>query len=96
MIKFTAENLQYSPGDVLMIKPQNSDKAVNKFFEMFNDRREEICENYIINVNKRFDDMPVPYALQVPVNFRTIVKEYFDLNVSQVFYVLNAKFFHFC
>lgn len=65
-----------------MIKPKNSDKAVKNFFDLFNERKMEVSENFVINVTKKFSDMPVPYALQEPISFHSIVKEYFDLNVS--------------
>lgn len=64
-----------------MIKPRNCDKTVDTFFEIFNDRIDEINENHFISVTKRFTDMPVPYALQKELTLRDVVKEYFDLNV---------------
>ncbi|XKL63323.1 hypothetical protein PGB90_005687 [Kerria lacca] len=81
LIKFTSENLHYTSGDVLMIRPRNSIKTVQQFFDIFSERKNEIKEDVIIRVIEKYPDMPVPFALQKPVKLRTIVEQYWDLNM---------------
>lgn len=83
-MKFSlTENLYYVPGDVLSVMPVNSEEAVREFFKLFSDRQNDINENTIIRVNERYADMPVPDCLQGGyLHLKTLVKEYWNLNVS--------------
>ncbi len=74
--------MHYIPGDVLTIKPKNSNEAVQRFFNLFLDRNYEINENVVVSVTEVYSDMPVPYSLQKPFHLRTVVQNYWDLNVS--------------
>lgn len=83
-MKFTLENLHYDPGDVLIVRPQNSDEAVERFFELFQHRKKDFNENSVISVSKNIKNIFIPPALEEPVAFKNVVKEYFDLNVGMV------------
>ncbi|XP_065214523.1 NADPH-dependent diflavin oxidoreductase 1-like [Planococcus citri] len=94
LMKFTLENLNYDPGDVLVVRPQNSDQAVNYFFELFKNRKDDFNENSVVNVSKNIENIFIPPALDKPVAFKNVIKEYFNLDTMPRRYTLEI-FWHF-
>ncbi|XP_050533690.1 NADPH-dependent diflavin oxidoreductase 1 [Daktulosphaira vitifoliae] len=92
---FVESNFKYTSGDVLMLRPVNSEVAVNNFFKLFE-------ENKVLNINthsmlsiiQKSHDMPVPYNLSKPFSLYHCVKNYWDLNVIPNRYVFQLLF-HF-
>lgn len=84
LLKFEYEdNLKYSPGDVVMVRPVNSEKSIEHFFQLFKDnKRMKLNSMTELNVTQHCDDMPVPYNLCKPFTVYQCAKYYWDLNVS--------------
>ena len=83
LIQFTAPEMQYSPGDVLVVCPHNLLENVDQLFGLLSvgsDRR--LCPDTVIQVTERDSDAPVPLALRHPLTLRSCAEEYWDLNVS--------------
>jgi len=83
LIQFSAPEVQYSPGDVLMVCPYNSLENVDQLFGLLSvgsDRR--LCPDTVIQVTERDSDAPVPLALRHPLTLRRCAEQYWDLNVS--------------
>jgi len=83
LIQFSAPEVQYSPGDVLMVCPQNSLENVDQLFGLLSvgfDRR--LCPDTVIQVTERDSDASVPLALRHPLTLRRCAEQYWDLNVS--------------
>lgn len=79
------KSLQYSPGDVLMLVPQNSEKNVQLLFDIINKERsgsEVIDPNTLVRVSEKDGDLPVPETLRHPIRLLECAKKYWDLNVS--------------
>ncbi|XP_050436997.1 NADPH-dependent diflavin oxidoreductase 1 [Adelges cooleyi] len=84
LIKFeyTENSLKYSPGDVLMVRPVNSENAVNSFFELMKENlKTELNRNSMMTVVQQSPDMPVPYNLSKPFTLYQCAKNHWDLNI---------------
>ncbi|VVC36307.1 Riboflavin synthase-like beta-barrel,Flavoprotein pyridine nucleotide cytochrome [Cinara cedri] len=84
LLKFecTDQNVKYFPGDVLMVRPVNSEKSVNNFFDLFKENKKmKLDPTTILSVTQRSNDMPVPYNLCKPFTLFQCAKYYWDLNI---------------
>jgi len=84
--------ITYSPGDVVMIQPHNSEENVNKFFEVFNhlDRNQKL----VIKPNNSETKLPLPWILEMPFSLENCVRHYWDLQCipRRYFFELLGKF----
>ena len=84
--------ITYSPGDVAMIQPHNSEENVDKFFEVFHhlDRNQKL----ILKPNSSETKMPLPWILKMPFTLESCVRHYWDLQCvpRRYFFELLAKF----
>lgn len=81
--EYSENSIKYSPGDILMVRPVNSETSVKRFFQLFqNNKKLNVDPTTIINVTQRSDDMPIPYNLSKPFTLYQCAKYYWDLNVN--------------
>nr|CAD7392239.1 unnamed protein product [Timema cristinae] len=90
LIEFSAPDLNYSPGDVLMVQPHNLKSSVAELFTMLADSvRTSLSPDTIITVTEREPDMPVPHVLNQPITLGQCAQQYWDLNATP-----HRYFFH--
>lgn len=77
LIKFKAPNVTYSPGDVLYIRPKNSEAQVEKFFTVLIDHGVKIHPNMVVKVSEK--EIKVPTVLEQTLTLRQIAEQYWDL-----------------
>ncbi|XP_055323259.1 NADPH-dependent diflavin oxidoreductase 1 [Sitodiplosis mosellana] len=80
LISFNSDNLHWQPGDVLVVRPQNSDAQVDELFEIFKEYDFDFGPNTIIKLSEIDAEMPVPDYLNIPLPLKTIAKQLWDLN----------------
>ncbi|KAK9502323.1 hypothetical protein O3M35_011116 [Rhynocoris fuscipes] len=89
--------LNYDPGDVVLIMPQNSSSSVENFLALLssNDRRIErrLHPETVIKVNQLHSDMPVPDCLSKPFTLADCAQNYWDLNVIPRRYLFEVLAF---
>ncbi|CAD6241877.1 GSCOCT00009352001.2-RA-CDS [Cotesia congregata] len=71
-------NIDYEPGDVIYLRPENSLQQIDNFFELLKQHNIPINKNTIIKLNKK--EIKIPYILEEPVKLEQLVKYYWDLN----------------
>jgi sulfite reductase alpha subunit-like flavoprotein len=86
LIQLLAPELQYSPGDVLMVCPQNAPEKVDQFFGLLSHGSGGTLDpGAVIHIMEKDSDAPVPLALKHPLTLRKCAEQYWDLNVSMTF-----------
>uniref|UniRef100_A0A1B6DR54 NADPH-dependent diflavin oxidoreductase 1 n=3 Tax=Clastoptera arizonana TaxID=38151 RepID=A0A1B6DR54_9HEMI len=85
LIRLNCES-KYIPGDVVVIRPQNSPNAVKHLLEMLSPI---ISPDAILYINECDSDMPVPLALAKPISLVRCAQEYWDLNAVPKRYVFQ-------
>lgn len=81
--EYSEDSIKYSPGDVLMVRPVNSDTSVDNFFQIIKgNKRLTLNPATVLSVTQRSNDMPVPYNLCKPFTLYQCAKHYWDLNVN--------------
>ncbi|OAD53173.1 NADPH-dependent diflavin oxidoreductase 1 [Eufriesea mexicana] len=78
LIKLKSDNINYQPGDVVYIRPKNSQKQVEKFFKILNDNNVQLNPNMLIQITKK--EIKVPTVLCQTLTLYQIVEQYWDLN----------------
>ncbi|XP_011196040.2 NADPH-dependent diflavin oxidoreductase 1 [Zeugodacus cucurbitae] len=73
-------NVKWNAGDVLDLRPTNSDEQVQTFFELVKEHNLEFNENTVVKLETVYDDMPVPLAYAHPVNIGMLAKYIWDLS----------------
>ncbi|XP_025204931.1 NADPH-dependent diflavin oxidoreductase 1 [Melanaphis sacchari] len=80
--EYSENSINYLPGDVLMVRPVNSETSVNIFFQLLNDNKNmKLNPTTVLNVTQCSDDMPIPYNLSKPFTLYQCAKYYWDLNI---------------
>eukprot|EP00112_Aurelia_sp_Birch-Aquarium-sp1_P018730 Seg4510.1 transcript_id=Seg4510.1/GoldUCD/mRNA.D3Y31 product="NADPH-dependent diflavin oxidoreductase 1" protein_id=Seg4510.1/GoldUCD/D3Y31 len=76
LIKFdiTGSEISYSPGDVVMIQPENIEKVVEEFISLLKLNPEET-----VIISKNDPDCSIPNLLKDPITIHDLVKKYFDI-----------------
>jgi len=76
LIKFdiSGSNISYTPGDVVMIQPENIESVVDEFIQLLN-----LDENKILVISKQDKDTTLPSCLKNPISTREVVRKYFDI-----------------
>ncbi|XP_069679042.1 NADPH-dependent diflavin oxidoreductase 1 [Periplaneta americana] len=96
LIQLSAPELQYYPGDVLMVCPHNASERVDEFFELLSHGSDERLKDpdAVIQVTQKDADAPVPQALQHPLTLRKCAQQYWDLNTvpRRYFFYLLSRF----
>jgi sulfite reductase alpha subunit-like flavoprotein len=83
LIALSAPEVQYSPGDVLMVCPHNAADKVDHFFGLLSSSSDaRLRPDTVIEVVQKDSDAPVPLALKRPLTLRKCAEQYLDLNVS--------------
>ncbi|XP_017136243.1 NADPH-dependent diflavin oxidoreductase 1 [Drosophila miranda] len=77
-----SEYLSWEPGDVLDLQPQNSDEAVNTFFELLREHRLNFDETTAVEVLATYPDMPLPRAFAAPITLVQAAKYVWDLSAK--------------
>ncbi|KAL1138646.1 hypothetical protein AAG570_008708, partial [Ranatra chinensis] len=85
------EKINYSPGDVLMVRPHNRRQAVNHLMTLLggDSRKPFLNGETVLKISPRDPDMPVPDALKHPLNLHTLATSYWDLNAIPRRYVFQ-------
>uniref|UniRef100_A0A1B6IAI2 NADPH-dependent diflavin oxidoreductase 1 n=3 Tax=Homalodisca liturata TaxID=320908 RepID=A0A1B6IAI2_9HEMI len=74
-------SLSYSPGDVVMIRPQNLPESTEQLLEILkNHNLHCLRPDTMLTILSKDDDMPVPPALSHPVTVHQCAQLYWDLN----------------
>ncbi|KAJ9585199.1 hypothetical protein L9F63_003002, partial [Diploptera punctata] len=79
LIEMAAPDVEYSPGDVLMVCPHNAPDKVDQFFTLLNSN--EMNANMLIEVKSKDNDIPVPVILQKCLTLRKCAEQYWDLSI---------------
>ncbi|XP_070532421.1 NADPH-dependent diflavin oxidoreductase 1-like [Ptychodera flava] len=74
-LDITGSNISYSPGDVVMIEPQNLPDMVDEFLEHL-----QLDPDKLVTLQQNDPDIPIPYQLPQPCSIRHLVTHYFDIN----------------
>ena len=78
LIKLKTPGVEYFPGDVLHLRPKNSEEQVNKFFKVLNDNNVFLDPNLMIHVSEK--EIKVPNVLKQDLKLKDIVEQYWDLS----------------
>ncbi|XP_024940273.1 NADPH-dependent diflavin oxidoreductase 1 isoform X4 [Cephus cinctus] len=78
LIKLQAEGLDYTPGDVLYVRPKNSPEQVQKFFTVLNDHGVNAYPNMVIRVTGK--EIKVPSVLTRDLTLQEVAEQYWDLS----------------
>ncbi|XP_018422764.1 PREDICTED: NADPH-dependent diflavin oxidoreductase 1 [Nanorana parkeri] len=71
----TGSGIQFSPGDVVMIQPQNSQQDVEKFCALL-----RLDPNKVFFLEHQDSDMPLPPQLPQPCTVYHLVEKYLDIH----------------
>ncbi|XP_031633473.1 NADPH-dependent diflavin oxidoreductase 1 [Contarinia nasturtii] len=94
LISFKSDLLNWQPGDVLVVRPNNSDEQVDELFDIFNEHNFEFGADTIVQLHEIDAEMPVPDFLKAVLPLKTIAKQLWDLNAvprQHVFKVLSLN-----
>lgn len=78
LIKFYTDNVKYAPGDVLYVRPKNSAKQVDNFFDLLKEHGIKLHRTSVIRVTEK--EIRVPTVLRKPLTLGEIVEQYWDLS----------------
>ncbi|XP_056647644.1 NADPH-dependent diflavin oxidoreductase 1 isoform X1 [Diorhabda sublineata] len=79
LIKLKCENQQYSPGDVVVLRPRNLKWKIQEFYDVLTTNGVKITPETKITVEQNDPTMTVPEVLTQEVTFEELCSEYFDL-----------------
>ncbi|EDX09703.1 GD14092 [Drosophila simulans] len=71
-----------NPGDVLDVQPQNSDDAVQTFFDLVREHNLNFDESTVVEVSSAHRDMPLPIAYSNPLSLLQAAKFVWDLSAK--------------
>ncbi|XP_073968391.1 NADPH-dependent diflavin oxidoreductase 1 [Rhodnius prolixus] len=84
-LPFESTPLNYDPGDVVLVMPQNSPASVEKFLALLSseDRsaQKRLLPETVLQLSKLHMDMPIPESLKKPFTLSDCALNYWDLNV---------------
>lgn len=77
LVKFdiTNSNMSYSPGDVVVIMPQNSTESVKEFIDHM-----KLKDNNFFHIEQQDKDISLPVTLPQPCSVQYLVQHYLDIN----------------
>ena len=89
----TGSSLTYSPGDVAMIQPQNSDENVDLFFQVF---ANQLDRNQFVSLEANWPETILPPEWILPSRFKLeeCARRWWDLSCTprRTFFQLLARF----
>lgn len=78
LIKFRSDNINYQPGDIVYVRPKNSQEQIEKFFDVLNDNNVQLTPDMLIQVTEK--EIKVPNVLNQILTLYQIVEQYWDLS----------------
>lgn len=78
LIKFTCDNVNYAPGDILYVRPKNSREQVTNFFNLLNDHQIPLARETLVSVREK--EIKVPSTLKQILTLEEIAEQYWDLS----------------
>ncbi|XP_055848623.1 NADPH-dependent diflavin oxidoreductase 1 [Episyrphus balteatus] len=72
-------NSTWNPGDVLQVRPCNSDEKVDELFEILGEHNLPFNKNTVVELKQNHEDLPVPLPYQHPVTLGLLAKYVWDL-----------------
>lgn len=78
-ITFTKKSVNWSPGDVVYVRPHNSPEDVDRLFELFQEHNMKLNKSTVVLVQEIDSEMPVPAILRKPLPLERIAQQYWDL-----------------
>lgn len=92
-LPFESTPLNYDPGDVVLVMPQNSPASVEKFLALLSseDRsaQKRLLPETVLQLSKLHMDMPIPESLKKPFTLSDCALNYWDLNVSYFYFMVD-------
>lgn len=79
LIKLKTNGQEYKPGDIVVLRPKNSDAMIKEFQNILQMNGVDIHPKTLFKVSEKLPDMPVPTPLTQEVTFQDLCREYFDL-----------------
>ncbi|XP_063707356.1 NADPH-dependent diflavin oxidoreductase 1 [Culicoides brevitarsis] len=79
-IRLEKQDLNWLPGDVACIRPQNSKESLKKLFDLFDENNLGLRRDTVISVTEVDSELPVPSYLAKSMTLETIATKYWDLN----------------
>lgn len=76
----TPEDLNWTPGDVLQVQPQNSQKQIEEFFAWAREHNLNFSPDTLVEITSNFDDMPLPKCYRQPITVRELATYIWDLS----------------
>ncbi|KAL0122246.1 hypothetical protein PUN28_007176 [Cardiocondyla obscurior] len=78
LIKIQADDIKYNPGDVIYIRPKNTEEQVKRFFDILHEHDIKLYPCTMIQVSEK--EIKVPFVLKQNLTLKEIVEQYWDLN----------------
>ncbi|KZC12155.1 NADPH-dependent diflavin oxidoreductase 1 [Dufourea novaeangliae] len=78
LIKLKSDNINYQAGDVVYVRPKNSNQQIDKFFNVLSSNNVQLDPDMRIQVSEK--EVKVPAVLKQTLTLRQIVEQYWDLN----------------
>ncbi|XP_037945480.1 NADPH-dependent diflavin oxidoreductase 1-like, partial [Teleopsis dalmanni] len=83
LLSFThSKDVNWQPGDVLQLRPCNSDANVSAFFELIKEHNINFNANTIIELSTIYEDMPLPEIYAQPISVGMLAKYVWDLTAK--------------
>lgn len=87
LLKFHVEDVNYSPGDVVYLRPKNSAEKVKQFFEVLKNNNVNLDRGTVIGVNA--SEIRVPDVLRQKLTLEQVAEQYWDLNYKPRRYTME-------
>lgn len=91
LIKFQSDNINYQPGDIIYIRPKNSQKQIERFFNILNDNNVQLNPDILIQISEK--EIKVPTVLKQTLTLYQIVEQYWDLSFKPRRSTMQLLFF---
>lgn len=79
LIKFQTKGQEYTPGDLVVLRPKNLAWKITEFKNVLADNGIDIPDDSLISLKENDQNIPLPDALKNNVTFKQLCEEYFDL-----------------
>ncbi|KAJ6637955.1 NADPH-dependent diflavin oxidoreductase 1 [Pseudolycoriella hygida] len=80
LISFNSKHVQWSPGDVFVVRPFNSEEKVQDLFNLFSEHNLQLYPETLIQCHQIDAEMPIPAHLKRPLTLKTVATQLWDLN----------------
>ncbi|XP_055908983.1 NADPH-dependent diflavin oxidoreductase 1 isoform X2 [Eupeodes corollae] len=79
-LKYSSKNLTWNPGDIIQVRPCNSDEKVNELFDILDEHNLGFDRNTLVEFKENHEDLPLPLPYQHPVTLGLLAKYVWDLS----------------